>query len=130
MERKYSRDLKKGEKALVKGWVKQVRDLGGLKFFILRDREGQVQVTVKKEDAKKGLIDKIGSLSREDCVSVTGMVKESRQAPGGLEIFPDEIEVVAPHTSTDMEVHRKRYLEGVSKSTFRPEYPTGADFTG
>ncbi len=38
------------------------------------------------------------------------------------------IEVVAPHTSMDIEVHRKRHLEGVNKSTFRPEYPTEADF--
>jgi aspartyl-tRNA synthetase len=95
MERKYSKDLKTGEKANVKGWVKQVRDLGGLKFFILRDREGQVQVTVKKEEAKKELIDTIGSLSREDCVSVLGKVKESKQAPGGIEIFPEEIKVVS-----------------------------------
>jgi aspartyl-tRNA synthetase len=94
MERKYSSELKTGEKTLVKGWVKQVRDLGGLKFFILRDREGQVQVTVKKEDSK-GLIDTIGSLSREDCVSVLGVVKESKQAPGGIEIIPEEIKTVA-----------------------------------
>ena len=36
MERKYSGALKHGESAIVKGWVEKVRDLGGLKFFLLR----------------------------------------------------------------------------------------------
>lgn len=39
-----------------------------------------------------------------------------------------EIEVVVANTAMDMDVHRKRYLEGTNKSTFRPEYMTKADF--
>ncbi|MFH1394366.1 MAG: hypothetical protein ABIH29_05820 [Candidatus Micrarchaeota archaeon] len=46
---------------------------------------------------------------------------------GGLRL-KKEIEIVAPFTSMDMEAHRKIYIEGVSKSTIRPEYNGGADF--
>jgi nondiscriminating aspartyl-tRNA synthetase len=93
MERVYTGGLKIGSKALVKGWVSQIRDLGGLKFIILRDREGMVQVTVKKDSPKK-IVDVAASLTREDCIAVSGHLKESRQAPGGMEMIPEDMEIV------------------------------------
>jgi aspartyl-tRNA synthetase len=93
-ERSYTREIKPGQSVLLKGWVAQVRDLGGLKFFILRDREGQVQVTLKKGDSPPSLISMIAKLNREDCVAVQGRVKEARQAPGGREIVPESIDIV------------------------------------
>lgn len=95
MKRTYSGELKTGSKALVKGWVQNVRDLGGLKFFILRDREGSVQITAKKGSVPAGIVKAVSGLGREDCVSVHGMVKKSSQAPGGMEIIPDKIDVVS-----------------------------------
>ena len=47
MERSYACEVKPG-KVLVKGWVDQIRDIGKLKFFRVRDRTGSVQVTLKK----------------------------------------------------------------------------------
>lgn len=95
MERTYSGELKTGSKALVRGWVQKVRDLGGLKFFMLRDREGSVQITAKKGSVPLGIVRAVSGLGREDCVSVHGMVKKSSQAPGGMEIIPDKIDVVS-----------------------------------
>jgi len=95
IKRTYSRHLKTGSKALVKGWVGKVRDLGGLKFFMLRDREGSVQVTAKKGDVPAAMLNQVLSLNREDCVSVVGKVKQAKQAPGGMEIVPEKIVVVA-----------------------------------
>jgi len=95
MERTYTKGLKAGKKSLVKGWVAGIRDLGGLKFIILRDREGSVQITIKKAEVHKKLLDTASSLVREDCIAVVGIVKASGQAPGGIEIVPDSIEVVS-----------------------------------
>ncbi|MCX6814030.1 MAG: aspartate--tRNA(Asn) ligase [Candidatus Aenigmarchaeota archaeon] len=94
MERTYTNDLQSGKKSLVKGWISSVRDLGGLKFLILRDREGLIQITIKKAESKK-ILELASSLVREDCISVTGMVKNSPQAPGGKEIIPESIELVS-----------------------------------
>jgi aspartyl-tRNA synthetase len=95
MKRTYSNGVKSGEKVLVKGWVAKVRDLGGLQFFLLRDRFGVVQVTAKKGSVPDKIFNSITELGREDCVSVSGKAVKAKQAPGGLEIVPEKIEVVA-----------------------------------
>ncbi|MCK4714724.1 MAG: aspartate--tRNA(Asn) ligase, partial [Candidatus Aenigmarchaeota archaeon] len=94
-ERSYTSDASPRQEVLLKGWVAQVRDLGGLKFFMLRDSKGMIQVTLKKGDSPKPLIDLVGKLNREDCVAVLGRVKEARQAPGGREIVPEKIDVIS-----------------------------------
>lgn len=99
MERTYTSQLKPGSKATASGWVEKVRDLGGLKFFMLRDREGSVQVTAKKGDVADEMLKQVISLGREDCVSVTGQVRASKQAPGGIEVVPERIELISKAAS-------------------------------
>ncbi|HLD56718.1 MAG TPA: aspartate--tRNA(Asn) ligase [archaeon] len=79
---------------IVKGWVDSIRELGGLKFFIVRNRHGTTQVVVKKGVVKDELFDLVGQMHREDCLIVSGELKDSKQAPGGKELVPDSIEVV------------------------------------
>lgn len=82
------------EKTVIKGWVDSIRELGGLKFFIVRNRHGTTQVVVKKGVVKDELFDVVGQMHREDCLIVSGELKDSKQAPGGKELVPDSIEVV------------------------------------
>ncbi len=95
MQRKYSSETRIGDQAQVNGWVAKVRDLGGLKFFLLRDRTGEIQVTAKKGSVPEGVFKKVSELGREDCVSVTGNVEKAGQAPGGKEMVPKVLEIVA-----------------------------------
>ena len=37
-----------GAEVTLFGWVQEVRDLGGIRFIILQDREGTIQVTIPK----------------------------------------------------------------------------------
>ncbi len=90
MQRVYSNIVKTGKKVLLKGWVAKVRDLGGLKFFLLRDRTGVIQVTAKRGKVPDKIFNLISELGREDCISVLGKVVGARQAPGGLEIIPEK----------------------------------------
>jgi len=38
-----------GKRVKLCGWVHRIRDLGGIKFVILRDRYGQIQVVVSPD---------------------------------------------------------------------------------
>ena len=85
-----------GEEVTVGGWVSYVRDLGGLRFFVLRDVTGQIQVTAKKGmEAWRA----IGELGREYAVLVRGKVVESRIAKMGVELIPSEVKILAKAAS-------------------------------
>lgn len=95
MKRLSTKDVTAGKKVRILGWVGKIRDLGNIKFFLLRDREGIVQVTAKKGKSPAALIKQIASLGREDVVSVEGRVVASKQAPRGREIIPEKISMVS-----------------------------------
>jgi aspartyl-tRNA synthetase len=82
-----------GKQIIVGGWVQDLRNLGGISFLQLRDREGVIQITTLKKKSKE-LFELVASLPRESVVLVTGTVKESKEARAGFEILPDQIVVL------------------------------------
>ncbi|MBD3387555.1 MAG: aspartate--tRNA(Asn) ligase [Candidatus Altiarchaeales archaeon] len=84
-----------GETVTLAGWVHEVRDLGKLKFLVLRDRAGMIQVTAKEGVTDAKAISAVDSLSRESVLQVTGLVKSAPKAPGGVEINPTSISLIA-----------------------------------
>ncbi|PVX23521.1 MAG: aspartate--tRNA(Asn) ligase [Candidatus Bathyarchaeum sp.] len=81
------------QQAIVMGWVRELRDLGKVKFIKLADREGFVQIIVKK-DMDEEILKKFKELGREDVIAVKGTVKASKMAPNGVEILPSEIRIL------------------------------------
>jgi len=77
------------------GWVWEVRDLGGVKFLVLRDREGFIQVTAKRGYVPDHVFSLIPTLNKEDSVVIRGIVRASSVARAGVEVQPREIHVVA-----------------------------------
>jgi aspartyl-tRNA synthetase len=77
----------------VKGWVQEIRNLGGISFVILRDRHGTVQITMPKKKIDPELFDSLTKLSRESVIAVTGEVKESNQTALGVELIPASFEL-------------------------------------
>jgi len=91
-ERTYIDEAKNhvGETITLAGWVSRTRDLKNIRFIVLRDRTGEIQVVVKQGQPEMfGL-----SLGREDVVAVKGTAVESRVANAGVEFVPESIEVV------------------------------------
>ncbi len=84
----------KSKKAEVAGWVKNTRALGKIKFLVLRDISGEIQITASEGKIDKKIFEKMDKISRESVVYVKGEIKESKQAPGGKEIFPEEITIL------------------------------------
>src|SRR3954468_17062763 len=58
------------------GWVHRTRDLGGLVFIDLRDREGIVQVCVNPDEASSTVVETARSLGQETVILVEGRVAE------------------------------------------------------
>ncbi len=84
------------ESAEIVGWVHEVRDLGGLSFFLIRDRTGIIQVTIPKKKVPAEILDTARNVSRESVVRVQGRVKAIEKAPGGREIVPpEELEIIS-----------------------------------
>ena len=82
-----------GQTIMLKGWVARRRDLGGLIFIDLRDREGIMQLVVNPELASKEVLTTAESLRSEFVIEVTGTVVARAQANDKLATGQVELEV-------------------------------------
>lgn len=82
-----------GSEVVVMGWVGDIRDLGGLKFFTLHDVSGWVQVTAPKKKVSEDVLKKVDSLTPQSSVAVKGRLVEVKQAPRGIEIIPQSLKI-------------------------------------
>ncbi len=86
-----------GRTVTVYGWVNNMRELGGLTFFDLRDREGLLQIVVNETFASPEILKSIG---KETVLAVSGLVvKRAKSNPdlpsGKIEIIASDIEILA-----------------------------------
>lgn len=94
----YSDELspqKKGEEVIVAGWIHEIRNLGGVAFVIIRDREGKIQITIPSGKVNDELSEKILDLNKESVLMVKGEIKEDERAPGGFEMIPNDAKVLS-----------------------------------
>ncbi|MEN6328848.1 MAG: aspartate--tRNA(Asn) ligase [Methanobacteriaceae archaeon] len=82
------------QKVTLMGWIHEIRDLGGIIFLLLRDRDGITQITAPSKKVSPELFEEIRKLRKESVVAVKGTVQESGKAPGGVEIIPEEIKLL------------------------------------
>lgn len=84
-----------GKETELKGWVHETRDHGKIRFLILRDSTGTIQVTAKKGVVEDSVFDGMHQ-PKETVIALKGTVKAEKQAPGGVEITPARIDVLNP----------------------------------
>ena len=92
----YIRELNSmiGQTVKTAGWVHETRDLGKIKFLLLRDATGIVQVTAKKGKVEDSILEAM-ELGKEDVISIEGTVVEMKNAPNGVELIPTKITVLS-----------------------------------
>ena len=98
MERTYINEAfnkKNGVEVEVYGWVHELRDLNKIRFIVLRDITGKIQITGFKGKTEEKIFDLMKSIPKESVVIVRGKLKDSKQAPGGKEVFPEKIEIIS-----------------------------------
>ncbi|MBG5948536.1 aspartate--tRNA ligase [Proteus terrae] len=86
-----------GQKVTLCGWVNRRRDLGGLIFIDMRDREGIVQVFFDPE--QKEAFSQASELRNEFCIQVTGTVRARPDSQVNKNMATGEIELAAESLS-------------------------------
>src|SRR4051794_25631207 len=84
-----------GQTVTLSGWVHSRRDLGGVIFIDIRDREGRTQTVFDPSDLPKDLFDRAAALRSESVITVTGKVRKRPEGTNNLKIPTGEIEVMA-----------------------------------
>ncbi len=94
----YSKQIKpdmKEDEVVLMGWIHEMRDLGGIIFVLLRDRDGVAQITAPSKKISPELFEELRKLKKESVIVVKGKVQESGKAPGGVEIIPIELKLLS-----------------------------------
>jgi nondiscriminating aspartyl-tRNA synthetase len=90
------------ERVMLAGWVHTIRDLGSVRFLVLRDRAGLAQVVV----------DEPVTFPPETVVEVDGTVARAPSAPGGAELRAPSFQVLArPSATPPLELRRPSLKE-------------------
>ena len=88
-----------GAEVTLFGWVQEIRDLGAIRFIILQDREGTIQVTVLRKKAAPEVLGKSDALQKRYSIGVKGTVKKTTMTPRGIEVLPKEIRIFSTATA-------------------------------
>ena len=97
-----------GKKVTVCGWVARARDLGGLIFVDMRDREGIAQC-VFDQTVNGGLFEEALNLRSEYTASITGTVRQrssinDKIPTGRVEILAESVKIFTPSETTPFEI--------------------------
>ncbi|HPR65369.1 MAG TPA: asparagine--tRNA ligase [Thermoanaerobaculia bacterium] len=84
-----------GQIVSINGWVYHLRSSGKIRFIVVRDGSGYVQVVAGKNDVTEEVWDLMGRLTYESSITIEGLVREDQRSPGGVEL-----------TLKDMNVHQ------------------------
>jgi nondiscriminating aspartyl-tRNA synthetase len=83
-----------GERVHLAGWLYALRRLGGVSFIVLRDGWGTIQAVTENEADLKPLVE--AGAGPESLITLTGLVVEEAQAPGGIELRQPQLELINP----------------------------------
>jgi len=114
-----------GQEVTLCGWVNRARNLGGMIFIAMRDREGIVQVFF--DPTQSALFELASTLRNEFCIQITGIVrardkdKINHDMPTGeVEVFATKLTIInasAPlpldnnHINSEEQRLKYRYLD-------------------
>jgi len=103
-----------GQTVRLGGWVHRVRDLGGVIFLDLRDRDGLVQLSFDPKWTPPAVLERAKTLGQETVILASGAVelrpdsaRDSSLASRDVEVRVTELSIVGPATTPAIPVARK-----------------------
>ncbi|HSR57266.1 MAG TPA: aspartate--tRNA(Asn) ligase [Candidatus Binataceae bacterium] len=88
MPRTMIADLKCSQPALLKGWIRRIRETKSTTFIVLQDCSGTIQVVADPARTKNF------GLRAESAVAIAGTARRDERAPGGVEFDAHEITIL------------------------------------
>ncbi len=96
-----------GASVTVQGWVSTTRSSGKIAFVVLRDGTGTLQVVFSRKDVAAATWERLGGLTQEASVAVTGTVRAEARAPGGYEMHGSDLVLIG--ASEDFPIQPKEH---------------------
>jgi asparaginyl-tRNA synthetase len=96
-----------GEEVRIEGWLYNRRSSGKLEFLLVRDGSGTVQCVAVKAELPEDVFARCAATTQESSIRVTGVVREDKRAPSGVELSLRDIEIVG--TSVDFPITPKEH---------------------
>ncbi|MHB1909113.1 MAG: asparagine--tRNA ligase [Nitrososphaerales archaeon] len=84
-----------GTTVTVTGWIVTKSSIGGIKFAIVRDGTGYIQVACKKDRVSEKSFEDFERATRESAVSIKGTLREDKRAQGGKEISVSDFSILS-----------------------------------
>ncbi len=85
-----------GEEVTLRGWLHNRRSSGKVHFLLIRDGTGICQCVASLADLGPESFAAADHMGQETSLEVTGVVREDRRAPGGLELSVSNLRACAP----------------------------------
>ena len=100
MNRTLASELQQGNlEVMLEGWVHRLRDLGKVRFIILRDRTGLSQIVLDPSVDTSGI-------GGETVVRVWGKSRVEPRAKSGFEVYASKLEILSPAETPPLELFK------------------------
>jgi nondiscriminating aspartyl-tRNA synthetase len=92
----YSKEIQpslENKEVIIMGWVSSIRSHGNIQFLVIRDRQGDTQVTAKRGQCPDKVLDELTLIKEHTSLAVRGKVRAQKKSPNGIEIVPTEVKI-------------------------------------
>ena len=86
---------KAGQTVVLEGWLYNRRSSGKIEFLQVRDGSGVVQCVAVKSELPEAVFARCATVAQECSIRVTGLVREDKRAPSGVEVTLTDLTIVA-----------------------------------
>lgn len=83
-----------GSRVRIRGWLLTKRSSGKLQFLVVRDGTGYLQAVVVKAEVGEAVWEDAERVSQESSLWISGLVREDRRAPGGVELQVEDMGIL------------------------------------
>lgn len=83
-----------GSRVRIRGWLFAKRSSGKLQFLVVRDGTGYLQAVVVKAEVDDKVWEDAERVSQESSLWISGLVREDRRAPGGVELHVEDMGIL------------------------------------